>query len=52
MHKEIMSRLNMGHDCYHLIQNLLSFDLHSINIQIKIQFNSVIMTLVYATPCL
>jgi len=35
MDEEIMSRLNMGNACYHLVQNLLSFSLLSKSMKIK-----------------
>jgi hypothetical protein len=36
MHEEIKSRLNSGIACYHSVQSLLSFRLHSRNVKVNI----------------
>jgi hypothetical protein len=45
IHDEIKSRLNSGNACYHSVQNILSFDLISRNLKIKI-YKTVILPVV------
>jgi hypothetical protein len=45
MHEEIMSRLNSGNACYHSVQSLLSSNLLSRNLKVKI-YKTIILPVV------
>ena len=45
--EEIMSRLNSGNACYHLVQNILSSSLLSKNLKIKIYRNIILHVVLY-----
>jgi hypothetical protein len=47
IHKEIMSRLNMGNACYHSVQNILPFHLLSKNIKIIIYKTIILPVVLY-----
>jgi hypothetical protein len=43
--EEIKRRMNLGNDCYHLVQNLLSSHILSKNVKIKI-YETIILSVV------
>jgi hypothetical protein len=47
MHKEIKSRPNLGNDCYHSVQSLLSSCLLSRNLKIKIYRTIILPVVLY-----
>jgi hypothetical protein len=52
IHDEIWSRLNSGHACYHVVQNLLSFSLLSRNVKIKIYKTIILPVVLYGCETL
>jgi hypothetical protein len=47
MHEEIMSRLNLGNACYHLVQSLLTSHLLSRNLKVKIYKTRILPVVLY-----
>jgi hypothetical protein len=52
IHEEIRSRLNLGNNCYHAVQNLLSSRLLSRNVKIKIYKTIISPVVLYACETL